>query len=335
MGAIFAIASKLRIAKIKKPSAQCGGCRMCTNNCAMGIPLYKMDVVNSGECINCMKCISVCPRGNTDFTVARNDIRPLIAGVATVAAMTGIYYTGDLTVNAAEIATTTTINQTSSPASSNQLYKDGTYQGSGSGFRGATTTVSVTFKNDKITDISTVSYGDDAPFYNRSYSAVTQEIISSQSVGVDAVSGATFSSNGIMQAVSDAMDKAKIVVYTSPSSQSSGDFSSGSSSAQSSSSAKGDTVTSGKYKDGTYQGSGTGFRGSTTTVSVVVSNGEITTIDVDSYRDDTRFFRRAYSAVSQEIISSQSANVDAVSGATFSSNGIMQSVENALSNAAA
>ena len=103
MGAIFAISSKLKIAKIIKPSAQCGKCRVCTNSCAMGIPLYKMETVNSGECIHCMKCISACPRNNTRFTIAQNDVRPLIAGVATVGVISGIYYTGGFAINAAGI----------------------------------------------------------------------------------------------------------------------------------------------------------------------------------------------------------------------------------------
>ena len=222
MGAIFTLVSKLRVAKIKKPSAQCGNCRVCTNNCAMGIPLYKMDVVNSAECINCMKCVTACPRGNVDFTIAKNDMRPLMAGVATVAAMTGIYYTGDFTVNAAQINTSagtiSTVGQaspsesSSAPASNsdsaNQPYKDGTYQGSGTGFRGATTTVSVVVSGGKIDSISIDSSGDDRRFINRAYSTVSQEIISSQSAEVDAVSGATFSSNGIMQAVADALRNA-------------------------------------------------------------------------------------------------------------------------------
>ncbi len=367
MGAIFAIASKLRIAKIKKPTAKCGNCRVCTNNCAMGIPLYKMDVVKTGECINCMKCVSACPRSNVSFAVAKEDVRPLIVGTATVAVMTGLYYAGNLTVNATGINTAAISSQSGQSVTANKQYKDGTYEGSGTGFRNGTTTVSVTIKDDKITAISTVSTNDDGPFYNQAYSTVTQEILNSQSANVDAVSGATFSSNGIMQAVEDALNKAKISntvsssvdqAVSSAASESSGsqsgtssvasnkksvdifnapDNSSSSASSTSSpaseASSKMASSTSGKYKDGTYQGSGTGFRGATTTVSVTVSGGKIAAIHVDSYGDDRPFFEQAYSGVSQEIISSQSVNVDAVSGATYSSNGIMQAVENALSKA--
>ena len=44
--------------------------------------------------------------------------------------------------------------------------------------------------------------------------------------------------------------------------------------------------------DGTYQGEGTGFRG-TASVSVTVENGAIVDITVESYEDDQEFFVRA------------------------------------------
>ncbi|MDP4182561.1 MAG: FMN-binding protein, partial [Bacillota bacterium] len=89
-------------------------------------------------------------------------------------------------------------------------YKGGTYQGSGRGFRRGTTTVSVEVKNDKITDIHVLSYGDDAPYFEAAYSTVKSEILKTQSTDVDAVSGATFSSMGIMSAVEDALASARV-----------------------------------------------------------------------------------------------------------------------------
>ena len=94
LGAVFAIISKLKIAKIRKLRTKCGDCRICTNNCAMEIPLYKYDVIKSGECINCMQCITACPRKNITLTVCGDDVRPLIAGAAAVSVMTGFYYVG-------------------------------------------------------------------------------------------------------------------------------------------------------------------------------------------------------------------------------------------------
>ena len=74
---------------------------------------------------------------------------------------------------------------------------------------------------------------------------------------------------------------------------------------------------------------GTGLRG-TTTVKVTVSGGQITSIEVESYQDDSQYFNRAQSTVISEILSSQSINVSTVSGATFSSNGILEAVADAL-----
>ena len=48
------------------------------------------------------------------------------------------------------------------------------------------------------------------------------------------------------------------------------------------------------------------------------------------YEDDQRFFERAETPVIERIITEQSVEVEAVSGATYSSNSIMQAVANAL-----
>lgn len=210
LGAVFTLTSKLRIAKIVKPSKKCGACRICTTNCAMGIPLYKADEVCSGECIQCMKCITACPRKNVTMEVSEKDVRPMIAGAAAVSVMTGLYYVGNIGMSAAGIANTSVTNQSTTVSSSNKssLYKDGTYEGTGTGFRGASTTVSVVVNDGKITNITTVSYGDDRPYYSRAFTTVSKEIIKSQSIDVDAVSGATFSSRGIMEAVENALGKA-------------------------------------------------------------------------------------------------------------------------------
>lgn len=351
MGAIFAICSFLRIGKIKKPTEKCGKCRVCTNNCAMGIPLYKSDVVKSIECINCMKCVSTCPRKNVSYTIAKKDVQPLLVSAASVAVMTSCYYTVSYAMDTSGISS---VVSESSSTSTAKTYADGIYQGSGTGFRG-TTTVSVTIKDDKITNITTVSHRDDSKYYDRAYSTVTKGIISKQSTAVDSVSGATYSSKGIMQAVENALSQAKDALLTSnatesttastatTASTSSGSTSSNSTdnSSASSSTTNSKTTTSttaatstdtGKYTDGTYTGSGTGFRG-TTKVSVVVSGGKIMSVTTVSTKDDSKYYNRAYSTISSKIVSSQSANVDTVSGATYSSKGIIEAAKNALSSA--
>ena len=356
LGAVFAITSKLRIAKIKKPSQKCGACRICTTNCAMGLSLYKANEVCSGECIQCMRCITACPRKNATLTVSEKDVKPMIVGAAAVSVMTGFYYAGNLGINAAGLNNTNVTDSSKVSSNKSALYKDGTYEGTGTGFRGASTTVSVEVKNGKITDITTVSYGDDRPFYSRAFETVTEEIVSSQSVEVDSVSGATFSSRGIMAAVEDALSNAKLSINSTDSSSvntaSSDEETSageGTVSAQNTEVTAQSNVTPAQsttdqsfqsassnsqiYKDGIYKGTGIGFRGAKTTVSVTVRNGKITDIATVSYGDDRPFYNRAFGAVSEEIVSSQSTEVDSVSGATFSSRGIMAAVEDALNNA--
>ncbi len=84
--------------------------------------------------------------------------------------------------------------------------------------------------------------------------------------------------------------------------------------------------------DGTYTGSGQGFRG-TTTVEVTVRDETVTHIEVVSTRDDARWFQWAYNTIVGAIIEQQSAEVDSVSGATYSSVGIKKAVADALTKA--
>lgn len=388
LGAVFAIVSRLKLVKISKTRDKCGACKICTKSCAMGIPLYKYDKVESGECINCLKCIPACPRKNISESIADTDVRPAIASALAVAVITGTYCAGTLVADGAGMNTSTSLAAQASTAANESKYADGTYEGSGSGFRGATTTVSVTVKNGVISDIQALSYGDDTPYFNRAYNSVVSEILSTQSTDVDAVSGATFSSNGIMEAVQDALTNASLTAQVSASSDTAAQSqestvdevqaSSESTEAAASSSAAGTTektanatgnvsavtpadnsagtttekssqntsaaassssdtkkAASSKYKDGTYEGSAQGFRRGITTVSVTVKNDKITDVQVVSHGDDDPFFNRAYDSVISEILSTQSTDVDAVSGATYSSNGIMNAVADALSSAEA
>lgn len=84
-------------------------------------------------------------------------------------------------------------------------------------------------------------------------------------------------------------------------------------------------------KDGTYEGSAEGYK-STIKVSVTVENGTVTLIKIMDENETPQYIQRAESII-DNIINNQSLNVDAVSGATFSSKGIVEAVENALQTA--
>lgn len=88
---------------------------------------------------------------------------------------------------------------------------------------------------------------------------------------------------------------------------------------------------SGTYKDGTYTGTGTGFSG-TITVQVVIEDGKIKDITILSATDDSPYLQNA-SALLKQIVALQSTNVDIVSGATYSSVGLISAVRDALQKA--
>jgi len=83
------------------------------------------------------------------------------------------------------------------------------------------------------------------------------------------------------------------------------------------------------YTDGTYEGVGNGFKGDIK-VSVEVADGKITNIEVLEQDETPGMGDVAIEEVAQNIIDAQSTEVEIVSGATGSSNGTIEAVENAL-----
>ncbi|WP_302338201.1 FMN-binding protein [uncultured Ruminococcus sp.] len=88
------------------------------------------------------------------------------------------------------------------------LYADGTYTGEAQGY-GGTVAVELTVENGKITDLTITSAEKEDTAYLDAASAVIDSILEQQSTDVDTVSGATFSSNGILHAAEDALRKAE------------------------------------------------------------------------------------------------------------------------------
>ncbi|MFV0362057.1 MAG: FMN-binding protein [Suipraeoptans sp.] len=198
--------------------------------------------------------------------------------------------------------------------------EDGLYSGVGTGFAGQIA-VDVEIKEQSIINIEiTNNEADDIAFINKA-KGVIDTIINTQNLNVDVVSGATYSSNGIISAVKNALT---------------GEVDTSETAVDAMSSALGNSSValvdeSGEYTDGTYYGSGTGFKGQIR-AKVVISSGQIYTIDIIESSDDAIYMAQALS-ITNKIISSQSSNVDTVSGATYSSVGIIEAVRDALNQA--
>ena len=90
---------------------------------------------------------------------------------------------------------------------SEQVYNDGTYTGSAQGY-GGTITLEVTIENDLITNISAVSHSGEGAAYWDMASKMLSAIIEKQDPNVDTVSGATFTSTGIHNALTEALRSA-------------------------------------------------------------------------------------------------------------------------------
>lgn len=84
-----------------------------------------------------------------------------------------------------------------------------------------------------------------------------------------------------------------------------------------------------RYKDGVYKGEANGFGGAVK-VEVVIEYGKINKITIlDASKEDPAYVTMAQEVI-EDMLSSQTAEVDAVSGATFTSTGIINAVANAL-----
>lgn len=84
----------------------------------------------------------------------------------------------------------------------------------------------------------------------------------------------------------------------------------------------------GSYPDGVYTGTGTGYSGPTS-VRVTVEGGQIVSVEITAHKDKDPFFSQAKGVIDR-VLRAQSWQVDAVSGATYSSRGILEAVRNAL-----
>lgn len=310
MGAIYSLISRASFLKIDKPREGCGKCRLCTSKCSMGMDLTKKDRVAGGECISCQKCVSWCPKGNARF---RSRYGVLIGvGVTCVTIMVSqLFIAGNL----AREKTADSVKKTAENDAGGN-FQNGIYTGTGEGYRGKVT-VTVKVADGKITELILDDYADDKSYMERAKNRIFQEMISRQNTDVDAVSGATYSSNGLIEAVNKALGNEE---------------GEGKKPEQEESEDKQSFIEAGRFQnltDGIYIGSADAFRGDVE-VQVTVEKQKVTDISILSYCDTEEYFFRAAPAVIEQMKAEQSLNVDAVSGATYSSNGIIHAVANAL-----
>ena len=86
------------------------------------------------------------------------------------------------------------------------------------------------------------------------------------------------------------------------------------------------------WKDGIYLSQARGMAGFVKT-KLEISNNKITSVNLDLSTETPQYAQKAKSKLENEVLAKQSADIDAVSGATFTSNGVKEAVKDALKKA--
>lgn len=183
---------------------------------------------------------------------------------------------------------------------------DGTYRGAAEGFHGPIE-VEVTVLGGKVTAVRILSQDETPDVAGPALAGIPKAIVEQQKADVDAVSGATFSSKGIINAVKDALKDYAVPAGAIPL-----------------------DITA--IADGAYKGTGEGFHGPIE-VEVTVAGGKVTAVRILSQDDTPNVAGAALTGIPKAIVEQQKVDVDAVSGATYTSKGIIEAVKNALAGA--
>ncbi|GAA3553805.1 FMN-binding protein [Streptomyces osmaniensis] len=185
--------------------------------------------------------------------------------------------------------------------------------------------VRLTVSNGKITRAEAVQApkgGQSDQITANAVPKLNQAVVAAQGADIDAVSGATYTSAGYKESLQSAIDKAKAA---GGSSQGSGSQDSGSGS-QGSGAAQARTVT----------GSVAQTQYGAVQVRITVSGGKITraeTVQAPKGGQSDQITANAVPKLNQAAVTAGSADIDAVSGATYTSAGYKESLQSALDQA--
>lgn len=197
---------------------------------------------------------------------------------------------------------------------------NGTYVGTGDGFAGPIE-VEVIVKNGEITEINVLSHNETDGVSDPAFDDIPTAIVDNNSADVDAVSGATGTSNGLMEAVNNAL--------SGTASQTSESEEEPEEEAEEEPVA---TIDISDVADGTYSATVDGHNGDLE-VEVVVEGSAIMDVVVTNHVETEGLSDPAIEEVPAAIVENNSTEVDTVSGATVTSEAIINAVNTALENA--
>ena len=191
-------------------------------------------------------------------------------------------------------------------------YTPGSYTSSADGFAGPVEVTVEIGENGGITDVA-ISGPDETPDVGgAAIPILKQAILTGQTADIDAVTGATFTSDAVKTAVGDALAQAGGEAVDSGPKAAEGDL----------------------FIPGTYTETAKGFGGDVT-VTVTVSEKAIEDIQIEGDHETENIGTFAVDMLDDRIMEAQSPNVDALTGATVTSNAILGALKKALRAAGA
>lgn len=210
-----------------------------------------------------------------------------------------------------------------------ETVEDGTYTGTGEGF-GGTLTVEVTVADGEITDVEVTDHSesqDDIDEVSVALEEVPANIAELNSLEVDVISGASLTSNAIMQAVANALSGEEPEASDN---EDADDETEKEEPAIDLDAIEEENIT---YEDGTYTGSAEGFGDDDLEVEVTVEDGKISEVLITESSETEQVVADAFEFLPQAIVKRNSPDVDIVSGATVTSEALIEAVTNALEDA--
>ena len=201
---------------------------------------------------------------------------------------------------------TTAAESTAPAAAEGGAYTAGTYSASEQGF-GGPVTVTITTSDSEITDVA-IEGADETPGVGgAAFEPLQQAILDTQSAEIDAVSGATITSDAVKKAAANAIAQAK-------------------------GEASADAGAELAFTAGTYTGTADGYNGPVE-VSVTFDDKAVTAIEVTASGETEHVGDIAYDILIPQMIEANGTGVDSVSGATFSSRALKEAVNAAAEEA--
>lgn len=226
-GALLGLFNKIKVFRVVRRKSTCIGCKKCSRSCPMNIEVSEKEEVRDLHCISCFECVEekVCPKQHTIYLSSKDEIddenenNNKSTSVSTSTSHNTVKSLDDMEEKEKHHdhkkkgnkhgegghKGTASLESTESIDMASGSYEDGTYEGTANGYSN-NLKVQVQVSGGKISDIEILSHNETPGFCEKAFEQVPASIIQKQSTDVDTVSGATYTSKGIINAVNNALN---------------------------------------------------------------------------------------------------------------------------------